>query len=44
MLEQSGVDVFAKENEDIVCKVFRNSKRYSGILWQYRAYKKAFDL
>lgn len=44
MLEQSGVDVFAKENEDIVCKVFRNSKRYSRILWQYRAYKKAFDL
>lgn len=43
-LEQSGVDVLAKENAELVTKVFRGSKNYAGIIWFYKAYKKAFNL
>jgi len=41
--EQNGLDVFSKENEQEVCQIY-GSKKYRGVVWQYKYYKKAFNL
>lgn len=43
-LEQGGIDVFTKENAELVEKVFHNQKKAASILWTYKRYKTAFDL
>lgn len=43
-LERSGVDVFDKANREFVEEASRHIKDYRSILWQYRAFKKAFNL
>lgn len=41
--EQNGLNIFAKENEQEVCRIY-GSKKYRSIVWQYKYYKKAFNL
>lgn len=43
-LEQSGVDVFSIKNKDLVVNAYRVKAKLYEILWQYKNYKKAFNL
>lgn len=42
-LEQSGVNLEAPENRTLVETVY-GAKKYYGIIWQYKNYKRAFNL
>lgn len=43
-LEQSGIDVLAMKNKDVVLNAYRMKEKIHEVLWQYRNYKKAFNL
>lgn len=43
-IEQSGVDVYAPENKELVESVFRSDKKYFETIKMYDNYKKAFNL
>lgn len=44
LLEQAGLNVDDKENQEKISDVFRNAKSIRGILWAYKSYKKTFNL
>lgn len=43
-LEQNGVNVMHRDNMDIVMQAYGIGKDYRKIMWQYKFYKKAFNL
>lgn len=44
ILEQDGVDVFNPKHKEEILKAYRKKAKLHEVLWQYRNYKKAFNL